>query len=241
MKTKLRFLICLVAALAGFMLLSQTALAYTYYTSGWGGWDEGATGCLILLGLGAIFLVAVVIDSKRRANRLSLEFSKAVEARLLPGEKVIAGISAGRSEFVATDKRLFQFSAGRCEELEYAKISEVSYKVSYGKELAAIIGLVFCVVIMLWIVVAVGMVLLWGGDLASHPDNIFVYTIFILCCIVFLGACLWGIKSFGHLYSYYQIGSQTFDKTALKGWRLPCRFARARVDEFVKTIEKLRH
>jgi len=156
-------------------------------------------------------------------NRISIKFSKAVKARLLLGEEVVAGIWVRRSEFVATDKRLFRFSAGRCEELEYAKISEVSRK---GPELAALIGLIFCVVITLWVLVEM---------MFGNPD-IPVVIILGPLCIASLGLCLWGIKSL----SYYQIESQTFDKTALKGWRLPRLFARARVDEFVKTIEALK-
>jgi len=337
MKTKLRFLICLVAALAGFMLLSQLVLAYTYSGYPGGHWEpfrtvnpfsipwllflilvlvivtvasvtlsfltKGRTKAewtkvgigmswilgisFFILGIGipigsytiyyhfntpygiegvpidiksvdlrepllipfgiALWVTASILQQRgstikvddwvlninksrganqsQGANRISIKFSKAVEARLLPGEKVIAGISAGRSEFVATDKRLFRFSAGRCKELEYTKISEVSHK---GPELAALIGLIFCVVITLWIVVEMAF---------GNPDILCVIILGPLC-IAFLGLCLWGIKSLSH--GYYQIESQTFDKTALKGWRLPCHFHRARVDEFVKTIEALK-
>jgi len=157
-------------------------------------------------------------------NRISIEFSKALKARLLPGEKVVAGILVRCTEFVATDKRLFRFSAGGCEELEYAKISEVSRK---GPELAALIGLIFFVVITLCALVE----MMFGNP--DIPIMIILGSLFSAS----LGLCLWGIKSL----SYYQIESQTFDKTALKGWRLPRLFARARVDEFVKTIETLRH
>ena len=84
-----------------------------------------------------------------------IKVSKVVEEKLLPEEKVIAQILAGRSDFVATDKRLLRFSAGRCEALAYAKISAVSYRVQHSKRLTSRIILGVCVIIMLWIGIAI--------------------------------------------------------------------------------------
>jgi hypothetical protein len=248
MKTKLKFLFCLVTTLAGFMLLSQTAVAYTYPDSSKS--SSGAASAVIIpLVLLAIGFVAVAIVRSRRANRVSqpdksgnsaitqgsTKVSKVVEEKLLPGEKVITEISAGRSDFVATDKRLLRFSAGGCEALEYAKISEVSYKVPQGKRLAGRITLGLCAVILLMIAVGIWV----GGALDPSVRNVSISdaTIVSLVCIGIAGFSLWGIKSLD--FGYYQIESQTSDKTTIKGWRLPRPlFARARVDGFVKAVKE---
>ena len=248
MKNKLRLLFCLIATLVGLMLLSQTALAYTYPDSP-NESSGSALAVIMLLVLLAIGLTTVVIVRSRRASRVSgpdksgnpaitqdgIKVSKMVEEKLLPGEKVIAQTLAGRSDFVATDKRLLRFSAGGCEALEYAKISEVSYKVPHGKRLTCRIILGLCVVIMLWIGVA-GLV----SALNQTYGNLSISEgiIISLLCIGIAGFGLWAIKSID--FGYYQIESQEHDRTAaIEGWRLPRPlFARARVDAFVKTVKE---
>jgi hypothetical protein len=163
-----------------------------------------------------------------------IKVSKVVEEKLLPGEKVIAQTLAGRSDFVATDKRLLRFSAGGCETLEYAKISEVSYKVPHGKRLAYRIVLGLCVVILLWIAVAI---LVGALDHTYSNLSISEGIIISLLCIGIAGFGLWAIKSLD--FGYYQIESQKSDKTTIEGWRLPRPlFARARVDGFVKAVKE---
>jgi hypothetical protein len=163
-----------------------------------------------------------------------IKVSEVVEEKLLPGEKVIAQTLAGRSDFVATDKRLLRFSAGGYEALEYAKISEVSYKVLHGKRLAYRIILGLCVVILLWIAVAILV-----GALNHTYSNLSISEgiIISLVCIGIAGFGLWAIKSLD--FGYYQIESQEYDKTTIEGWRLPRPlFARARVDAFVETVKE---
>ena len=162
-----------------------------------------------------------------------INVSKVVEEKLLPGEKVIAQTLAGRSDFVATDKRLLRFSAGRCEALEYAKISTVTYKVQYGKRRTSRIVLGICVVIMLWIGVAILVSALnqTYGNL-SISEGIIISVL----CIGIAGFGLWAIKSID--FGYYQVESQEYDRTAIESWRLPRPlFARARVDAFAKTVK----
>jgi hypothetical protein len=163
-----------------------------------------------------------------------INISKVVEEKLLPGEKVIAQTLAGRSDFVATDKRLLRFSAGGCEALEYAKISAVSYKVQHGKRLTSRIILGVCVVIMLWIGIAI---LVSALNQTYGNLSISEGTIISLLCIGIAGFGLWAIKSID--FGYYQIESQEHDRTAIEGWRLPRPlFARARVDTFVNTVKE---
>ena len=164
-----------------------------------------------------------------------IKVSKVIEEKLMPGEKVIAQTLAGRSDFVATDKRLLRFSAGGCEALEYTKISEVSYKVPHGKRLAARITLGLCAVILLMIAVGIWV----GGALDPSVRNVSISdaTIVSLVCIGIVGFSLWGIKYLD--FGYYQIQSQEYDKTTIEGWRLPRPlFARARVDGFVKAVKE---
>ena len=248
MKNKLRFLFCIVAALTGFILLPQTALAFGYDSSRS---SSGLTPALLvpfvfIFGALAInFIVEVVVSRQSyRASGLDksgsptitqggIKVSKMVEEKLLPSEKAIAEIPAARSDFVATDKRLLRFSAGGCEALEYAKISGVSYKISQGKRLAARITLGLCAVIVLILLVFV-----WVGFFDPSVNvSTSEITIFSLISIGIVGLALWGIKVLD--YGYYQIESQTFDKTTTSGWRLPRRFfGRAIVDGFVKVIEE---
>lgn len=162
-----------------------------------------------------------------------INVSKVVEEKLLPGEKVIAQTLAGRSDFVATDKRLLRFCAGRCEALDYAKISEVSYKVPHSKRLTYRIVLGLCVAIMLWIGVAILV-----GALNQTYGNLSISEgiIISLLCIGIAGFGLWAIKSIN--FGYYQIESQEYDRTTTEGWRLPRPlFARARVDAFAKIVK----
>lgn len=247
MKNKLRCLFCLIATLVGLMLISQTALAYTYPDSP-NESSGSALAVIMLLVLLAIGLTTVVIVRSRRASRVSgpdksgnptitqdgIKVSKIVEEKLLPGEKAIAEIQAGRSDFVATDKRLLHFSAAGCEALEYTKISGVSYKVPHGKRLAIRITLGLCAVILLWIAVAI-----WVAALDPTYRNVSIpeATIISLVCIGFAGFSFWAIKSLD--FGYYQIGSQTSDKLTINGWRIPRPlFARARVDGFVNAIKE---
>lgn len=245
MKNKLRLLFCIVAALTGFMLLPQTAVAFTYPEPSNKSSGLPLAGIVLLFVLLA-YLIAVIVTSWRanRANRLDksgnatitqgrIKVSKMVEEKLLPGEKAIAEIPAGRSDFVATDKRLLRFSAGGCEALEYAKMSGISYKVPRGIYLAIRITLGLGAVILF--VIAVGM---WVGFFDPSTNvSISEATIISLVCIGIAGCALWGIRSID--YGYYQIESQTFDKSTIRGWRLPRRLnTRARVDGFVKAIEE---
>jgi len=162
-----------------------------------------------------------------------IKVSKVVEEKLLPSEKAIAQTLAGRSDFVATDKRLLRFSAGGCEALEYAKISEVSYKVQHGKRLTYRIVLGLCVVIMLWI----GLAILVGALNHTYGNlSVSEGIIISLLCIGIAGFGLWTIKSLD--FGYYQIESQEYDRTAIEDWRLPRPlFAKARVDAFAKTVK----
>ena len=171
-------------------------------------------------------------DSAR--TRDGIKVSKTAEEKLLPDEKVISQILAGGSDFVATDKRLLRFSAGGCETLEYAKISAVSYRVQHSRRLTARIVLGVCVVIMLWIGIAilVGALNRTYGNL-SIPAGIIIS----LLCIGIAGFGLWAIRALD--FGYYQIESQEYDRTAIEGWRLPrSLFAKARVDAFAKAVRE---
>jgi hypothetical protein len=171
-------------------------------------------------------------SGKSPPTRGGTNVSKVVEEKLLPGERVIAKTLAGRSNFVATDNRLLRFSAGGCEALEYAKISAVSYKVQHGKRLTSRIVLGVCVVIMLWIGIAI---LVSALNRTYGNLSISEGIIISLLCIGIAGFGLWAIKSLD--FGYYQFESQELDRTDIESWRLPRPlFARARVDAFVKTV-----
>ena len=165
-------------------------------------------------------------------TRDRINVSKVVEEKLLPGESVISQTLAGRSDFVATDKRLLRFSVGGCEALEYAKISAVSYKVQHSKRLTSRIVLGVCVVIMLWI----GVAILVGALNRTYGNlSISAGIIISLLCIGIAGFGLWAMKSLD--FGYYQIERQEPDRTDIESWRLPRPlFAGARVDAFVKTV-----
>lgn len=167
-------------------------------------------------------------------TQVGVKVSEAVREKLLPGEKVIAQTLAGRSDFVATDKRLLRFSSGGCEALEYAKISAVSYKIQHSRRLTARIILGVCVIIMLWIGIAVLV-----GALNRTYGNLSISAGIIigLLCIGIAGFGLWAIRALD--FGYYQIESQEYDRTAIEGWRLSRPlFARARVDAFVRTVRE---
>jgi hypothetical protein len=165
-------------------------------------------------------------------TQVGIKVSEVVEEKLLPGEKVIAQTLAGPSDFVATDKRLLRFSSGGCEALEYTKISAVTYRVQHSKRLTSRIILGVCVIIMLWIGIAILVSALnrTYGNL-SIPAGIIIS----LLCIGIAGFGLWAMRSLD--FGYYQIESQECDRTTIEGWRLPRPlFARARVDAFAKMV-----
>ena len=167
-------------------------------------------------------------------TQVGIKVSKVIQDKLLPDEKVTAQILVDQLDFVATDKRLLRFSASGCEALEYAKISAISYKIQHSKRLTSRIVLGVCVVVMLWIGIAILM-----GALNQTYGNLSISggIIIGLLCIGIAGFGLWAIKSID--FGYYQIESQEHDRAPIGGWRLyrPL-FARARVDVFVKTVKE---
>jgi len=247
-KYKWRFLFGWVITFVGLIIIPQSALAYTYPGSGDTN-DSGFKWIFILLAILVIGIAVTAYIKRRQANRISgassgqnrngmpptIKVSSVVEEKLLPGEKAIRQISSGRSDFVATDKRLLRFSAAGCEPIEYAKMSDVSYKTSPGKILAVRIIIGFCVLVMVWVTGVI-----WISAFDSSVSNVSV-TDAIIITLVCIGVIALGLLGASRDFGYYQIESQTYDQATLKPWRItrpPGYWGNAGVDEFIKTMKE---
>ena len=246
MKIRLSVFLCLIAALLGLVLLSQTALGYTYPkppdTTSAPGMRFIILFVLPTIGLSIVSLFAWEAN---RANRLEksgspmmievrVKFPKALEDKLLPGEKAIAHVAIGGSGFVATDRRLLRCSARECEALDYTEMSGISYIVPRGRRLASRVTMGFCAVALIFIAGGV-----WGAFFDPSVTGVSIYEPIAvsLFCFSIAAVSIWGMRAFD--FGYYQIESRTADNPVMKGWQLQRgHFARASVDWFVKTINE---
>jgi hypothetical protein len=225
-------------------IIPQTALAFTYQSSNHRTeTDSGDSSWIfipiIILAIGFIVMIYYQrIKTKKDAwngDQTEINVSSVVQDKLLPNEKPIRKLTNKHSDFVATNKRLLRFSAGRFEPIDYNNISTVSYKTSRGRKIATRVIIGFCMIMMLWITLAI-----WAALFDSSVTNVSLTDVIIIT-LVCSGIWVVGIMAASQDFGYYQIESKVYNQTNLKSWQIirpPWYFGNINVDEFIKTVKK---
>lgn len=174
-----------------------------------------------------------------------LKFPRVVQEKLLPDEKPVRQLASGRSNFVATNKRLLRFSAGGFEPLDYQKISAVSYQTSPSdRTVRIIIGFALIMLLLLTIGTWIYTLIYIFSPLRISIFSASVRTSVTDAVIITL-ACgvngVIGIISAARHMDYYQIESKTYDQINNKSWQItrrPWYLGNSDVEEFVKTVKE---
>lgn len=237
---KSRFLLalsCIVIA-----LVSISTLAFTYPSSGSRTSSGSSSWIFIPLVVLAIGAGALVYTQRRRASKEAnkaksgdIKVSTVIQQKLLPDEKPIGQLNNGRADFVATNKRLLRFSSGGFQPLDYVQISDVSYKTSSSKKLAARVAIGLCMIVMLLITIFI-----WISAFDESVRNVSI-TDAIIITVVAAGIGVIGFMAATRDFGFYQVESTAYDKANLKSWQItrpPAYFGNANVDEFVKTVKE---
>jgi hypothetical protein len=216
-------------------------MAYTYPSSRRSSSGDSSWIFIPIIIVVVIFIVSFAMQrikaGKEAADqkRGEIQVSSVIQEKLLPEEKVLRKVNSGRAEFVATDKRLLRFSSKGCEPLEYSQISAVSYNTSARRKLAVVLIIGFCMLILLGLTIGI-----WVSAFDSSVRNVSVMDaliITVVCALIgFVGYL--GIK---HDYGYYQIESDSYEKTNAKSWRLlrPLAFlGTANLTGFIEAVKK---
>jgi membrane protein implicated in regulation of membrane protease activity len=172
-----------------------------------------------------------------KGAQTEIKVSSVVQKKLLPDEKPIRQLTSGRSNFVATDKRLLRFSAGGCEALDYHDISAVSYKTSpQNKTMRMVIGIVLILLLLFIVGVWIYTLIYTSSSARISISSATVSTSWsdaIIITLVFAVLIVFGLVTMMSKYHYYQIESKAYDQNNIKSWQI---IRRAKVEEFVKTI-----
>ena len=166
-----------------------------------------------------------------------IKVSSVVKKKLLPDEKPIRQFTSGRSNFVATDKRLLRFSVGGFETLDYHDISAVSYKTSpQNKTTRMIIGIVLILLTLFLVGVWIYTWIYTSSSSSISVSSATVSTSWrdaIILTLVFAFLIIFGLVTLRSKNYYYQIESKAYDQNNIKSWQI---IKRANAEEFVKTI-----
>ena len=242
MKSKLKFLLCWLITSIILTMIPQIALAFTYPNPRRTTNSGDSSWILIPIAVIVVGFVVMIYFQRRKASKeaakgtqADIKVSSVVQAKLLPNEKPIRQLNIGRSDFVATDKRLLRFSAGGFQSMEYTNISGISYKTSPGKKLAARIVIGLCMILLIWITIFI-----WISVFDHSVSNVDVMDAIIIT-VVTVGIGIIGVMGASRDFGFYQVESKAIDQGALKSWQItrpPLYFGNINVDEFVKTVKE---